>query len=159
MEGLVVVNWKYSSADHNDLEYPEKDGELMKNLLVEGGYTDTVVVGNKEDIAKVVKDFIENHQSPLEMSHFHYSGEYKIRIVVEHFLLGHGIYNAAVRLDKHNYTRKPTDEGFETVNATDSVSHGECIIGTSGNLYPVVELKQDPGEMCILDCHSGYVQE
>jgi hypothetical protein len=78
MEGLVVVNWKYSSADHNDLEYPEKDGELMKNLLVEGGYTNTVVVENKEDIAKVVKDFIENQQSPLDRFHFHYSGKYKV---------------------------------------------------------------------------------
>ena len=77
MEGLVVVNWKYSTAELNDLEYPEKDGELMKNLLVEGGYTDTVVVENEEDIAKIVKDFIENQQSPLERFHFHYSGKQK----------------------------------------------------------------------------------
>ena len=58
---------------------------------------------------------------------------------------GHGIYNATVQLDKHNYTRKLTDEGFETVNATktDSVSTGDCMIGTNGKLYPVVELKRD----------------
>ena len=68
--------------------------------------------------------------------------------------LGHGIYNATVRLDKHNYTRKLTDEGFEMVNATDSVSHGDCIIGTSGKLYPVVELKQD---LLQLKCASWTV--
>jgi aminopeptidase C len=79
MEGLVVVNWKYSTVDHNDLKYLEKDGELMKNLLVEGGYTNTVVVDNKEDIAKVVKDFIEISNHPLtERFHFHYSGKEKV---------------------------------------------------------------------------------
>ena len=50
-----------------------------------------------------------------------------------------------MQLDKHNYTRELTNEGFETLTATrpDSVSTGDCLIGTSGNLYPVVELKHD----------------
>jgi hypothetical protein len=74
MEGLVVVNWEYSSNDHNDLVYPEKDGELMEKLLKEGGYINTVLIENEEDIEKVVKDFIEKQQTPLERFHFHYSG-------------------------------------------------------------------------------------
>ena len=74
MEGLVVVNWKYSSVEYTDLMYPEKDGELMKNLLVEGGYTNTLVIENEEDIRKIVKDLIQNQESPFERFHFHYSG-------------------------------------------------------------------------------------
>ena len=69
-----MVNWKYSSDEHEDLVYPEKDGELMRKLLVEGGYTDTVVEENEEDIENVVNKYIENKQSPLERFHFHYSG-------------------------------------------------------------------------------------
>ena len=69
-----MVNWKYSSEEHEDLVYPEKDGELMRKLLVEGGYTDTVVEENEEDIENVVNNYIENKQSPLERFHFHYSG-------------------------------------------------------------------------------------
>ena len=70
-----MVNWKYSSEEHEDLVYPEKDGELMKKLLMEGGYTDSVVVENEEDIENVVNKYIEKKQSPLERFHFHYSGK------------------------------------------------------------------------------------
>ena len=70
-----MVNWKYSSEEHEELVYPEKDGELMRKLLVEGGYTDTVVEENEEDIENVVNKYIENKQSPLERFHFHYSGK------------------------------------------------------------------------------------
>ena len=60
-------------------------------------------------------------------------------------VIGHGTHNATVQLDKNNYTRTLTDKEFETVYATktESVSYGDCLIGTAGKLYPVVELKQD----------------
>ena len=60
-------------------------------------------------------------------------------------MIGHGTHNATVQLDKNNYTRTLTDKEFETVYATktESVSYGDCLIGTAGKLYPVVELKQD----------------
>ena len=74
MEGLIIVNWKYSSNDYNDLVYPEKDGELMEKLLNEGGYNNIVLIENEEDIKQVVKDFIEKQKTPLERFHFHYSG-------------------------------------------------------------------------------------
>ena len=78
MEGLVVVNWKYSALEYNDLEYPERDGELMEALLNEGGYNSTVVLENEEDIETVVKNFVENQDEPLERFHFHYSGKIKV---------------------------------------------------------------------------------
>ena len=56
------------------------------------------------------------------------------------FDLGHGTYNSIIHLDKNNYSRKLTSEGFETINAIKDV-HGDCLVGTSGKLYPVVELK------------------
>ena len=74
MEALISVNWKYSSTDHNDLVYPEKDGEVMEKLLKDGGYEKTVVVENQEDIRKVVQDFVRTHDRPQERFHFHYSG-------------------------------------------------------------------------------------
>ena len=75
MEGLIVVNWKYTSNDYNDLVYPEKDGELMEKLLKEGGYNNIVLIENEEDIKQVVKDFIAKQETPLERFHFHYSGK------------------------------------------------------------------------------------
>ena len=55
--------------------------------------------------------------------------------------LAHGTYNATVQLDKNNYTRTLTDTEFQTVYATktESVSFGDCLIGTGGKLYPVIE--------------------
>ena len=74
MEGLIIANSKYTCDEHDDLEYPEKDGELMKNLLTDGGYTNTVVEENEEDIASIVKSYVKNQQKTLERFHFHYSG-------------------------------------------------------------------------------------
>ena len=88
MEALIVVNWKYSSNDHADLVYPEKDGELMETLLKEGGYQNTVLVQNEEDIKRVVKHFVEKQENPLERFHFHYSGyrNSKIRLKAQYKL-------------------------------------------------------------------------
>ena len=74
MEALIIVNWKYSSKDHDDLGTPEKDGQLMEKLLNEGGYNTTKLVQNEEDIQKVVKDFLKKQEKQLERFHFHYSG-------------------------------------------------------------------------------------
>eukprot|EP00092_Neocalanus_flemingeri_P007908 GFUD01008534.1.p1 GENE.GFUD01008534.1~~GFUD01008534.1.p1 ORF type:complete len:835 (+),score=179.70 GFUD01008534.1:45-2549(+) len=132
MEALIIVNWKYISKEHKDLANPEKDGELMEKLLKDGGYQNPVLVQNEEDMESVVKDFIEKQKEPLERFHFHYSG--------------HGTYNDTVPLDKHNYTKRLTaDREFESVFATqrNSVSYGDCMIGSSGNLYLVVDLIRD----------------
>jgi hypothetical protein len=55
MRAVIIVNWKYSGEDYNDLEYPQKDGELMEKLLKEGGYENIVLVQNEEDIEKMSK--------------------------------------------------------------------------------------------------------
>ena len=48
-------------------------------------------------------------------------------------------------MDKNNYIRKLTEEGYETVNAAkeDSVSYGDCMVGSAGKLYLVEQLKID----------------
>lgn len=51
-----------------------------------------------------------------------------------------------VRIDPNNYVRKLNDDGqFETNYnlSEDSNYYGDCIIGTSGALYPVPMLKRD----------------
>ena len=78
-------------------------------------------------------------------------------------VIGHGTHNATVQLDKNNYTRTLTDKEFETVYATktESVSYGDCLIGTAGKLYPVVELKMKCRtwtitlDMCRSEASSG----
>ena len=59
--------------------------------------------------------------------------------------IGHGTRNTTVEVDKHKFTRKLTADGFETVNAAkeDSASAGDCLVGTSGALYMVEQLKVD----------------
>ena len=74
MEALISVNWVYSSKYYNRPLGCEKDGMLMEKLLTDGGYENTVVVENAEDIRKVVKDFVSTREMPLERFHFHYSG-------------------------------------------------------------------------------------
>ena len=69
--------------------------------------------------------------------------------------LGHGTRNVTVQIDQHNFTRKLTDVGFETVNPAkvDSMT-GDCMIGSSGKLYSVEELKCD---LLKLSCPSVTV--
>jgi hypothetical protein len=76
MEALIIVNWKYPSSEYNDLDNPEKDGELMEKLLREGGYQHIKLLQNEEDIEKVVKDIIENEkqENSIDRFHFHFSG-------------------------------------------------------------------------------------
>ena len=80
MEALVIVNWKYASSDYNELQYPENDGEIMKNLLREGGYKSVIVKKNVEDISKVVQEYLDDHDETLNTFHFHYSGNWAISI-------------------------------------------------------------------------------
>ena len=79
MRAVIIVNWKYSGEDYNDLEYPQKDGELMEKLLKEGGYENIVLVQNEEDIEKNVKNLIEKQERSLERFHFHFSGKRKFK--------------------------------------------------------------------------------
>ena len=55
-----------------------------------------------------------------------------------------------IRFDPNNYSRQLNDSGeFETsyTMREDSDHFGDCIIGTSGQLYPVVVLKRDVLEL------------
>ena len=76
MDSLVIVNWEYSTPDFDNLEFPERDGELVKKLLNDGGYQQTELLQNEEHIEDVVKRFVkkQNEETSLERFHFHYSG-------------------------------------------------------------------------------------
>ena len=131
MKGLIIVNWNYASKDLNNLIYPERDGDLMERMLTDGGYQ-TLVVRNEEDIREKVMEYIEKQTDRMERFHFHYSG--------------HGKHNVTIRIDPDNYVRRLNSEGeFVTSYSLreDSDLYGDCIIGTSGTLYPVIMLKRD----------------
>ena len=75
-----------------------------------------------------------------------------IKNISKHFYdsAGHGKHNVTIRFDPNNYSRKLNDEGeFEmSYNMReDSDYFGDCIIGTSGQLYPVMVLKRDVLEL------------
>ena len=63
-----------------------------------------------------------------------------------------------LHVDKHNYTRKLTNDGdrFETINPIKSgaVSYGDCMIGTTGDLFTVAYLKQ---QLLKLNCNTWTV--
>lgn len=77
MEALVIVNWDYSTPEYNDLDNPKRDGELLTNLLKDGGYQQVALLQNEVDIENVIKELIEtqDENTPLERFHFHYSGK------------------------------------------------------------------------------------
>ena len=131
MKGLIIVNWDYTSWDLNNLIYPQRDGDLMEKMLTDGGYQ-TLVVKNEEDIREKVMEYIDKQTEHVERFHFHYSG--------------HGKHNVTIRIDLDNYVRKLNSEGNFVTSYNlreDSDLYGDCIIGTSGLLYPVIMLKRD----------------
>jgi hypothetical protein len=83
---------------------------MMQKLLEEGGYQNIEQFHNEEDIESIVKLVIEKQQALFDRFHFHYSGFGNLFNI-----LGHGTRNATVQIDKHNFTRKLTDEGFESI--------------------------------------------
>ena len=72
---LVIVNWEYEGFEN--LQYPESDGEMMKEMLERSQFDKDMlkVVTNCEDILNEIDKFIEaQNDKELEMFHFHYSG-------------------------------------------------------------------------------------
>ena len=153
MKGLVIVNWNYNCQDLNNLLYPEKDGQLMERMLRDGGY-DTLVLTNEENIRDKVREYIDRQTESVERFHLHYSGKNHkyFRNIFNIFPepVGHGKHNVTIRFDPNNYSRKLNDEGeFEMSYSMreDSDYFGDCIIGTTGQLYPVMLLKRDVLEL------------
>ena len=49
MGAVIIANWKYCAGGYDDLVDPQKDGEMMKKLLEEGGYQYIELFHNEED--------------------------------------------------------------------------------------------------------------
>ena len=70
---LIVVNWEYQ--DYEDLQFPENDGEMMKNIFKQAEFDKIEVVPNCDDILDEIDKFVkESNQTDLDLFHFHYSG-------------------------------------------------------------------------------------
>ena len=74
---LIIVNWLYNGINMENLQFPENDGNIMKELFDRANYTKVEVVHNSEDITSDINKFIEELSEEsfrLERFHFHYSG-------------------------------------------------------------------------------------
>eukprot|EP00092_Neocalanus_flemingeri_P007658 GFUD01008269.1.p1 GENE.GFUD01008269.1~~GFUD01008269.1.p1 ORF type:complete len:818 (+),score=184.90 GFUD01008269.1:27-2480(+) len=125
---LIIVNWEYDGF--SNLEFPESDGEMMNEMLVNSEFDPVKVVRNSDDILTEIDIFVEEmNDKALEMFHFHYSG--------------HGVFNAKHEAHMGNYTRYfEGDAAHTTYQAKDDIISGDCLVGTKGKLFPVEVIKR-----------------
>ena len=71
---LIIVNWEYDGF--SNLEFPESDGKMMKQMMDHSEYDRVTVVKNSENILTAIENFVETMNfEALERFHFHYSGK------------------------------------------------------------------------------------
>ena len=77
MEGgraaLIIVNWEYQGFEN--LQFPENDGILIKNMFDNAQFNIVKVITNSEDIQQDINAFVEDvKDETFALFHFHYSG-------------------------------------------------------------------------------------
>ena len=75
---LIVTNWNYER--HSTLKFPERDGEILNDMLTNSGYCSVKVVHNSINIFEDIENFVDEMKSkqPKEKYlrvHFHFSGK------------------------------------------------------------------------------------
>eukprot|EP00092_Neocalanus_flemingeri_P015201 GFUD01016420.1.p1 GENE.GFUD01016420.1~~GFUD01016420.1.p1 ORF type:complete len:354 (-),score=72.01 GFUD01016420.1:6-1067(-) len=133
---LIILNKDYSCArGYSNLPGVTKDGVVMKEML---SHYEVKIVENatKKDIEQALKQILDNQRN-IETLHFHFSG--------------HGVDNCTLEM---NVTLDAAGcKKYEAVSPT-----GDCMVGVSGELYPVLELKHEllacnPARLIVtLDC-------
>ena len=70
---LIIVNWDYNGMDI--LEFPESDGNMMEEMLINSEFDKVTVIKNSKNILTDIEHFVEDmNNKALELFHFHYSG-------------------------------------------------------------------------------------
>ena len=111
----------------DDLENVPDDGRMMNEMLRSGYEIKTV--SNVGDILKEVNDFNTKHKSDnalIGRMHFHFSG--------------HGVHNAKMFIAEEMIF-KAIEANTETVKTNTPL--GECMIGSTGELYSTHDLKHE----------------
>ena len=76
---IIIVNWDYVGVEK--LEYPENDGQMMRDMLGNAEFEHVKVVKNSENILTEIELFVEEIDGKsLDSFHFHYSGLINQRI-------------------------------------------------------------------------------
>ena len=75
---LIVTNWNYER--HSTLKFPERDGEILNDMLTNSGYCSVKVVHNSINIFEDIENFVDEmrNKQPKEKYmrvHFHFSGK------------------------------------------------------------------------------------
>jgi len=122
---LIIINGDYNKSDYSTLNGVVEDGKKMKEMLWR--YDDVVLLNDVTDIAEAVSDFYKRQRATfktIERLHFHYSG--------------HGVENANIEIDPHACTVEEDRITYHSLTPS-----GGCMVGCSGELYSVHDLKQE----------------
>merc|ERR1719317_311580 len=132
MEGgraaLIIVNWEYRGFEN--LQFPENDGILIKDMFDNAKFNTVKVIANSEDILQDINASIEDvKDETFELFHFHYSG--------------HGVYHNSIEVNMDSYTKEYEGDMFNVNYKThNDAPSGDCMVGTRGELCPVELVKR-----------------
>ena len=140
---LIIVNSKYKSKDLDDLPEVTEDGVMMSEILTSHDY-EIKLYQDVEDIGEILEKFQRNVAGrEIGRLHFHFAG--------------YGVHNTKIHLKPDELERMRGGRQSDT-KTTKTPDVGECMVGTTGELYSVHDLKkklldQAPNKITItLDC-------
>ena len=139
MRGLIIANKEYKNEELINLPNVANDSKMMNEMLgIRHGYKVTLYE-DVTDIGAKLEEFKEEvGLEEIERLHFHFSG--------------HGANNARIVVDQHDLTTedlKRIKEGHQSDTKTTKTPVGECLYGTTGDLFSVHDIKRK-----LLDCGS-----
>ena len=128
--GLIILNSNYTCSETKEkylnLHSVQDDGPKMAKMLHK---YKTDMKSNVPDILKEVKLFVQKYEaddSTISRVHFHFSG--------------HGVHNAKVFLEEEE---KKNAIISQDGTRTSKTPVGECLVGTSGKLYSLHDVKHE----------------
>ena len=134
--GLIITNQKYESEDLDDLPKVAEDAKMMKEMLSSHDY-EIELYPDVEEIGNQLEKFQQNVAGrEIDRLHFHFSG--------------HGVHNARIQLEPDELERMK--ERGQSDTKTTKTPVGRCLVGTTGKLYSVHDLKRK-----LLECGSTKI--
>ena len=128
--GLIILNSDYTKSETKGkylyLPSVQDDGPKMAKMLHK---YEIDMKSNVQDILRELKLFVQKYEaddSNIERVHFHFSG--------------HGVHNAKVFLEDGEKKKATVSQDGTRTSKTPV---GECLVGTSGKLYSLHDVKHE----------------